>query len=120
MENRTKKKCVIDLFRIFLFINQYSWANARDEIIFLLIVDLFETVKGIKAKKVTKLLMRGEYITQTDKNRTWVAGKHLIRKGLLTSLNVGYYSTTALGRERSRTILNELEQHDNEFVFDYI
>lgn len=108
-------KCIKDLFRVFLFINQYSWASARDEIIFLLTVDLFETVNGIKAVRITKLLMRGEYITQADKNRTWVAGKLLIKKGLLTSPKVGYYNTTPLGRERSRRILRELEQHDHEF-----
>ena len=115
MINRTEIKYVRDLFKVFAFLNQYSWAIARDEVIFLLIVDLFETVRGIRAREITKILMRGDYITQSDKNRTWQAGKQLIKKGFLTSPKVGYYISTAHGRERSRKILRELRLQDSEF-----
>lgn len=120
MRNRTKKIYVRDFFKVFKFLNQYSSGKARDEIIFLLIVDLFEGVRGIKAIRITKFLMKGDFITQADKNRTWQTGIRLIKNGSLTSPKVGYYNTTPLGRDRSIRILREIEIHDEEFNFRYV
>lgn len=105
----TDNKYVKDFFRVFLMLNQYPWGVARDEIVFILTVYMFESVNGIKVRKVTKLFTSGNVITQSDKNRTWRAGKQLINEGLLTSPKVGYYMTTAAGRNKSRELLKVLE-----------
>lgn len=113
--NRTENKYVRDLFRVFVFLNRYPRAVSRHEVIFLLTVDLFESVNGLKAGIVTNFLKRGSSISQADKNKTWTAGRKLLKKGLLTSPKVGYYRTTRLGRERSRILLKELKLQDIEF-----
>lgn len=113
--NRINQKSVKDLFRVFVFLNKYSWPTVRHETLFLLTVDLFESTTGVKAGRITNLLKRGDKITQSDKNKTWTAGINLIEKGLLFSPRVGYYKATPKGWLHTSELLKDLRLHDREF-----
>lgn len=96
----------------FVFLNKYSWPVLRHEVIFLLLVYLSETYQsGLKAGEVTKVLKRGRVINQSDRNKTWAAGKRLIQKGYLDSFKVGYYQTTPTGRLYVSKLIHEMMKH---------
>lgn len=98
----------------FVFLNKYSWPVLRNEVIFLLLVYLSETHQsGLKAGEVTKVLKRGRIISQSDRNKTWAAGRRLIQRGYLDSLKVGYYQTTPTGREYVRNVIHDMMKHSS-------
>jgi len=111
MDNTTRQK-VNDFIRLFAIFNKQSWAKLRHEKIFMLIVYLEETYpKGVKVEQVTQVLKRGSKTKQTDRNETWEAGRKLIKRGYLNKYSTGYYQTTALGRNYSRSIIIELLEY---------
>jgi len=111
--NTETRKSINDMLSAFVFLNKYSWPVLRHEVIFLFVVYLSETYQtGLKAGEVTKVLKRGREIKQSDRNKTWAAGKRLVKRGYLHSLKVGYYQTTPRGREYVRSAIRDLLKYD--------
>ena len=112
-EVRNKLK---EIFSVFCYFNNYSWSVLRHETIFLILVFIFETHKhGIKSKKITEVLKRGENIKQPDRNRTWLSGKRLIEKGYVESPERGYYQSTPAWREYTNKLISDMLIHSDGF-----
>ena len=110
------RKKLKEIFSVFCYFNNYSWSVLRHETIFLILVFIFETHKhGIKSKKITEVLKRGENIKQSDRNRTWLAGKRLIEKGYVESPKKGYYQTTIKGRHNTSELIMDMLSHFDGF-----